>query len=154
MKIEYVKANELAKEPILGSELAGGYDVRITEMKHLKNGKVWCKLGLKMAIPEGYRLMLIPRSSITKSGYVLQNSVGLIDADFRGEVQARFIAYPNGIKLQDNALELVYPTFPYEVGDRVGQVYLEKIIPIEWEEVNVLSETERGEGGHGSTGNK
>jgi len=156
MKVEYIKTNKESKVPHMASELAGGYDVTVTEIESKDGGKVWCKIGLKMAIPDGYRLNLIPRSSITKSGYILQNSVGLIDADFRGEVQARFIAFPSIDTFCDNftQVRLEYPQFPYKVGDRIGQVYLEKIIQIEWEEVTKLSETERGEGGHGSTGNK
>lgn len=159
MKIEYIKTSKDSKTPHMASELAGGHDVTVTDIQHRFDGQVWCMLGLKVAVPEGYRLMIIPRSSITKSGYILQNSIGLIDADFRGEIQARFIAFPSGFdKLPTSGDEFVtqisYPKFPYEVGDRIGQVYLEKIIPIEWEEVTELSETERGEGGHGSTGNK
>lgn len=156
MKIEYTKESYNAQEPMIATSLAGGYDITVTEIEKKSNGQVWCKLGLKVAIPEGYRLMMIPRSSITKSGFILQNSVGLIDADFRGEIQARFIAFPSLDTFCDriDQIEFNYPAFPYEIGDRIGQVYLEKIIPIEWEEVSILSETERGEGGHGSTGNR
>ena len=51
-----------------------------------------------------------------------------------------------------NTQVLTYDDFPYNIGDRVGQMYLEKIIPIEFEEVNSLVETKRGSGGFGSTG--
>ena len=80
----------------------------------------------------------------------MQNSPGLGDPDYRGEYQIRFRALP---KQEVYSNRLVYPTIPYKIGERVGQIYIEKIIPIEFIEVENLSETNRGSGGFGHTGN-
>ena len=84
-------------------------------------------------------LDLRPRSSIYKTGMVLSNSVGTIDELYRGEVSAVFYH--------------VFPGMPrYRVGDRIGQIKLGFTLPIEFEEVEELGETARGDGGYGSTG--
>lgn len=80
-----------------------------------------------------------PRSSIYKTGMVLCNSCGTIDESYRGEVCAYFYH--------------VMPNMPrYKVGDKIGQIKLGTTLPLEFEEVDKLSDTERGEGGFGSTG--
>lgn len=80
-----------------------------------------------------------PRSSVWKTGMVLSNCTGTIDELYRGEVSAIFYH--------------VMPNMPkYEIGDRVIQCKLGFTLPIEWEEVEELSETERGTGGYGHTG--
>ena len=82
---------------------------------------------------------LRPRSSIWKTGMVLSNSVGTIDDLYRAEVSAVFYH--------------VFPNMPrYKVGDRIGQIKLGFTLPIEFEEVDDLGDTERGDGGYGSTG--
>lgn len=84
-------------------------------------------------------LDLRPRSSIWKTGMVLSNAVGTIDELYRGEVSAVF-----------------YHVFPgmsrYRVGDRIGQIKLGFTLPVEFEEVDELGRTLRGDGGYGSTG--
>ena len=82
---------------------------------------------------------LRPRSSIYKTGMVLSNAVGTIDELYRGEVSAVFYH--------------VFPGMPrYRVGDRIGQIKLGFTVPIEFEEVDELGRTLRGDGGYGSTG--
>lgn len=84
-------------------------------------------------------LDLRPRSSIWKTGMVLSNSVGTIDDLYRGMVSAVFYH--------------VFPNMPrYKVGDRIGQIKLGFTLPMEFEEVDELGDTERGDGGYGSTG--
>ena len=80
-----------------------------------------------------------PRSSIWKTGLVLSNCEGTIDEDYRGEVCAYFY-------------EVIKGKEKYKVGDRIGQIKLGFTLPMEFEEVDELSETQRGEGGFGSTG--
>ena len=80
-----------------------------------------------------------PRSSIWKTGLILSNCEGTIDELYRGEVLAYFY-------------EVVPGKEKYKVGDRIGQIKLGFTLPIEFEEVDELSETERGENGFGSTG--
>lgn len=96
-----------------------------------------------LRIPQGrdwnVSLDLRPRSSIYKTGMVLSNAVGTIDELYRGEVSAVFYH--------------VFPGMPrYRVGDRIGQIKLGFTLPIEFEEVDELGDTARGDGGYGSTG--
>ena len=82
---------------------------------------------------------LRPRSSIYKTGMVLSNAVGTVDDRYRGEVSAIFYH--------------VFPNMPrYRIGDRIGQIKLGFTLPIEFEEVDELGRTLRGDGGYGSTG--
>lgn len=156
MKVEFKKLHENAVIPERATELAGGWDVTAVEIEKVTNDFVICHLGFALSIPKGYKLTLVPRSSLTKTHWVLQNSPGLGDCDYRGEYQLRFRAIPIGYKKNQfinisNITNLEYEPFPFEVGDRVGQVYLEEVIPIEFDVVDELSETKRGGGGFGST---
>ena len=82
---------------------------------------------------------LRPRSSIYKTGMVLSNAVGTVDDLYRGEVSAIFYH--------------VFTEMPrYRVGDRIGQIKLGITLPLEFEEVDELRQTARGDGGYGSTG--
>ena len=98
--------------------------------------------GIKMAIPEGYFLAIYPRSgNSSKHKITLSNAVGVVDSDFRGELNA--IIHNLGDK-------------PFEIqeGDRIAQAILHKYEKIRFDFVDELDETERGEGGFGSTGVK
>ncbi len=96
--------------------------------------------GLAVEIPEGYVGLIFPRSSIYKTPLLLSNSVGVID-QYRGELKACF---------KDGA---GYLDRMYKVGDRIAQLMIIPFPEIDPVEVDELSETERGTGGFGSTGN-
>ena len=151
MKVKIKKLHPNAVIPKQASEFAGGWDVVTTEIIQQDIDFVICKLGFAIELPVGYKLTLVPRSSFTNYRWILQNSPGLGDQDYLGEYQYRFRALP--VKKSRYNDELGYPIFPYKVGDRIGQVYLEEVIPIEFEEVKELSDTIRGDGGFGSSGN-
>lgn len=85
-----------------------------------------------------YAIDFRPRSSVWKTGLVLSNCIGTIDEDYRGEASAIFYK--------------VAPGEVYKVGDRIGQIYINSTLPIEFKEVDKLSDTKRGTGGYGSTG--
>ena len=166
MKVKIKKLHPNAVIPKQATELAGGWDVTCTEILQESSDFVICKLGFALQLPIGYRVILVPRSSFTKTKWVLQNTPGLGDADYLGEYQYRFRAIPIGIKeynktvyesfgcsYDEKVIEFTYQKFPYNIGDRIGQIYLEEVIPLEFEEVEELSDTERGDGGYGSTGN-
>lgn len=141
-KTEIVKIKKFhpdAQIPKMGTNLAGAYDVTATEMIYTDDLVIY-KLGFGIELPTNYRLMIIPRSNISGKGWVLGNSEGLIDCDYRGEIQVRFV--PDGQKTN---------VPPYSPGDRIAQCYLEEVINIEFQEVNELSSTERNVGGFGST---
>ena len=144
LKVKFKKVDADAKLPVKGSLEAACYDVyahSITET----NGKVKVGLGFKTEIPKGYKGILVPRSNLTKHYWVLNNSFGVIDSDYRGEWMAVFTAVPSSLFNE-------YQPFPYSVGDRVAQIYFEKVLDVEFEEVEDLISSERGEGGFGSTG--
>jgi len=162
MEVKFQKRHPNATIPKRASELAGGWDVTVTELIKESNDFVICKLGFSLQPPPNYKITLVPRSSLTKTKWILQNSPGLGDPDYIGEYQYRFRALPDGYGFKwstneygqshhDGINQLLYPEFPYKVGDRIGQIYLEEIIPMEFKIVYELSETERGEGGYGST---
>ena len=161
MNIKIKKLHKDAKIPEKVSYLAGGWDVTCTEIQVVEEDFVICKLGFALEIPKGYRVILVPRSSFTKYKWILQNSPGLGDADYTGEYQYRFRALPIKVNIYNyiedgydrQETQIKYDKFPYKVGDRIGQIYLEEVIEMEFEEVEELSTTERGEGGYGSTGN-
>ena len=80
---------------------------------------------------------------------MMNNSFGIIDADYRGEWMAIFTQIPVPLGSHNG-----FTSFPYNVGDRVGQIFFEPVIPISFEVVPELEQSERGEGGFGSTGLK
>lgn len=147
LKIKLQKVTEDARMPIKGSEHAAAYDVYAHSITS-DNGKVKVGLGFKTEIPKGYKGIIVPRSNLTKFNWVLNNSFGVIDSDYRGEWMAIFTSIGN------ETFPLKNEPFPYAVGDRVAQIYFEEVLPISFEVVPELESSERGEGGFGSTGLK
>ena len=96
--------------------------------------------GFAMALPPGYEAQIRGRSGMAaKFGVMPANGIGTIDADYRGEV---------GVILLNTSHE----AFMVEPGMRIAQMVITKYETITWAEVDALDETERGEGGYGSTG--
>lgn len=91
------------------------------------------EMGFALEIPEGYAGFIYPRSG---NSIELKNTVGVIDSDYRGEVK----------------LVLANQLVDYVKGDRIAQLIIAPVLNFEWEEVHELSETTRGTGGFGSTG--
>lgn len=160
MRVKFKKLHPNAKIPEQASELSGGWDVTCTEIIIESPDFVICKLGFALQPDRRFKITLVPRSSLTKTKWILQNMPGLGDPDYTGEYQYRFRALPEGfgvisgpsINGRKEEVKFIYPKFPYQVGDRIGQIYLEEIIPMDFIEVDDLTETERGTGGFGSTG--
>jgi dUTP pyrophosphatase len=126
-----------------------GLDLTAVEFDTDDYGNAVYKFGLAFEIPQGYVGLLFPRSSNATKDLLLSNSVGVIDSGYRGEVMVKFkFSTPYG---DNRTLEADFPLI-YKVGDRVAQLVLMKIPKIAIVETTVLSETERGEGGYGSTG--
>ena len=145
LKVKFKKVDADAKLPVKGSLEAACYDVyahSITET----NGKVKVGLGFKTEIPKGYKGIIVPRSNLTKHYWVLNHSFGVVDSDYRGEWMAIFTSIYGAPFLNE------YQPFPYKIGERVAQIYFEKVLDVEFEEVEHLDSSERGEGGFGSTG--
>ena len=131
--------------PTLGTVGAGAYDLYAAQTLEVDSSKCRVNTGWAMEIPAGYRVIITPRSSIAKSQWVLQNSPAIIDSDYRGEIILMFA------KIYDNSRRFD-GRFPWMPGDRIAQMYIEKIIPINFILSTMLLETERGDGGFGSTG--
>jgi len=142
LKVKFKKISGNTILPFKGSVDAACFDVYAHSIT-FENNKMVIGLGFKTEIPRGYKGILMPRSNLTKHPWMMNNSMGIIDADYRGEW--KMILTPLNGDLITNAL-------PYGTGDRVGQIYFEAVTPVEFVEVEDLSETERGTGGFGSTG--
>ena len=140
MKVRFKKLNEKAVVPSYAKPGDAGLDLTATS-KELTNNPQYGYLeygtGLAVEIPEGHVGLLFPRSSISNTGLILSNSVGVIDSGYRGEIKFRFKHIPG--------------TADYNVGDRVGQLVILPYPSIETEEATELSSTERGDGGFGSS---
>ena len=181
MKIQVLK-NEDYKEtsnlPKKGTDRATGFDVLVTSDPEIigeiyDNGAykridyIQYKTNLKLAVQKekvfsnfghtdfDYDILAFPRSSVSKYNLVLANCIGLIDADYRGEVLLRFkyIWQPEDYKIRtDNLLEgSVNFAKLYNKGDKVCQLKVTKVENVEFILVDELDSTDRGEGGFGST---
>ena len=142
--------------PKQATDLAGGWDVTVTEIIQEQNDFVICKLGFALQPPPNYKITLVPRSSLTKTKWILQNSPCLGDADYLQEYQLRFRCLPDDVEGEEMGRifpTLLYTQFPYKIGDRIGQLYLEEVIPIEFEQVDDLLPIGNRIGGFGSTNN-
>lgn len=131
---------------------AAGMDCRVRKIEKYPDGLVVCYLGFKTTIPNGYFADIRPRSSIRSKGWVLVNSPGTIDSDFRGEWQASFRPLP----ILNDAGQWVTtpPEFPYKEDERCCQIIIRKEERQQWLEVEFLERTERKDEGFGTTGNK
>lgn len=138
-KLEVMCINEHAKLPKRGSPLSAGYDLSAAEEKTIEvGGRAVVQTGLKMKIPEGCYGRVAPRSGLAvRNG--INTGAGVIDADYRGEV---------GVVLFNHGTT----DFKVNIGDRIAQLILEHICLAEVEKVDQLDDTQRGEGGFGSTG--
>ena len=142
-----VKVINQSKHPLPNyeTEASAGMDVRanLTEpiiLKPLERALV--KTGLFIEIPVGFECQVRPRSGLAlKKGITVLNSPGTIDADYRGEV---------GVIL----INLSAEEFIVEDGERIAQLVFAKVEQAKWEQTALLTETERGVGGFGSTGVK
>lgn len=141
MVIKFTKRSVEAESPIRTTAGAIGFDLTAISKSDVGYGCIKYDTGIATAIPKGYVGLLFPRSSSYKHACILANCVGVIDNDYRGTIQ--FVYYKTDKSIED-----------YDLKERIGQIVFIKVDEIELEEVAELDETERGEGGFGSTGNK
>jgi dUTP pyrophosphatase len=140
MKVKIKLLHENAVKPKYAKESDAGLDFVATSIIENTSFQITYGLGIAMEIPEGMVGLVFPRSSIRNTELILSNSVGVIDAGYRGELQATFIKL-NGI---DSVV--------YNVGDRVCQIIIVPHPVVQLQVVDELSESARGKGGFGSTG--
>ena len=143
MNIKKLKDN--AKIPTYGSEFAAGADLyacideNLTIMPHETK---MVPTGLAMEIPVGYAGLIYARSGLaSKKGLAPANKVGVVDSDYRGEVMVALHNHTNEEKT-------------IEPDERIAQLVVAPFLKVDFNEVDKLDETDRGEGGFGSTGTK
>ncbi|MCI8956778.1 MAG: dUTP diphosphatase [Eubacterium sp.] len=139
------KLNENAVIPTYGSEYAAGADLYacIDEAITIESGETaFIGTGIAMEIPMGYAGFIYARSGLScKKGLAPANKVGVVDADYRGEIT---------VALYNHASE----TRVVEPKERIAQMVIAPFFKVDFEEVEELSDTVRGVGGFGSTGSK
>jgi dUTP pyrophosphatase len=140
MKVNIKKISESALIPTYAKDGDAGLDLVATSIVNEEAFQITYGLGIAMEIPNGFVGLVFPRSSIRKYDLSLTNCVGVVDSGYRGELQATFRKH-KGVA-----------STSYAIGERVCQLMIIPHPTIEFNEVNELSNTERGEGGFGSTG--
>lgn len=145
MNIKYKKLNDLAKVPTRGSKYAAGYDLYAAtdrEISLFPHTTQLIGVGLAFELPDGYFGAVYARSGLaSKKGLRPANCVGVVDSDYRGEVM---VALHND---SDHIMTI-------DAGERIAQLVLMPYVNMTFEEAEELDNTQRGEGGFGSTGNK
>lgn len=139
MKVKLKKLNENVKLPVYAKTGDAGLDIKATRIESENNYSITYGTDLCIEIPFGYVGLIFPRSSIRNYDLSLSNCVGVIDSGYRGEIMATF---------KKTKLDGMY----YDVDDKIMQIIILPYPSIEFEFVDELSETERGEGGFGHTG--
>jgi dUTP pyrophosphatase len=153
MKVKIKKLSELAVSPKYAQSGDAGMDlVAISETKCTEHGYVEFGTGIAVEIPEGYVGLVFPRSSISNIAHLLANSVGVIDSNYRGEIKVRMKPDTSSIMMGLSGLDKYFTSKYYNIGDKVAQLIILPYPKIEFEEVSELSNTERNDGGFGSTG--
>jgi dUTP pyrophosphatase len=142
MKVKIINRSNNAL-PAYETAHAAGLDIRAHLTEAISIAPMQRQLiptGLFIELPIGYEAQIRPRSGLAfKNGITVLNSPGTIDADYRGEIKVLLINFSDTV-------------FVVEPGERIAQMVLAAHAQITWEEVTVLSETARGEGGYGHTG--
>ncbi len=145
MKVNFKKLDERAKMPTYGSPYAAGadlYAVTDGEVTIAPNETKFIGTGIAVELPEGTVGLVYARSGMAcKKGLAPANKVGVIDCDYRGEIKVAL--HNHGTEPQT-----------FECGERIAQMVVAPYIPVEYAEVDELSDTVRGAGGFGSTGSK
>lgn len=166
MEVKIKRLTPEATIPSYAKEGDAGLDLTATSMEYDEQGNLVYGTGICIEIPKGYVGLIFPRSSISKKDLLLTNSVAVIDSGYRGEITLKMKSSIRNVVLEyvrsllrkfdivynineDNILSSVKI---YKVGDRVGQLVIMPYPQIELKEVEELSQTERGDGGYGSTG--
>ena len=136
LNIKIKRLTPTAKLPTKAHSTDAGYDLYASSC-HYDNGLIVYGTGIAVEIPEGHVGLVFPRSSIANTHLALSNSVGVIDSGYRGEIKAKF--RKGG-------------TRGYVVGDRIAQLIIMPYPEVVFEEVDELSDSDRGTGGYGSSG--
>lgn len=142
MKVRIVNKSSYPS-PFYATEKSAGMDLKANIDEPIVLGpleRAMVPTGIYIALPDGTEAQVRPRSGLAaKYGISVLNAPGTIDADYRGEIKVILVNLSND-------------TFTVNPGERIAQMVVAKYEKVEWDEVESLDETERGEGGFGSTG--
>ena len=144
MKVNFKRLAPEARVPTYGTEFSAGADLYNldTAVEIAPHATVLVHTGIAMEIPEGYCGLIFARSGLaTKRGLAPANKVGVIDADYRGEIMVALHNHTDAPATVD-------------AGERVAQLAIMPFLKADFELTDELSDTVRGEGGFGSTGKK
>lgn len=138
--IQFRRLFEGARIPTRQTSLASGYDLHACIDAPIEVGTMPVRVpcGIAIAAPADADVQIRPRSGLSSRGVMA--TFGTIDADYRGELMVTLYCLPEAAP------------FTVRDGDRVAQLVVTRLAPVEWTEVSTLDDTERGAGGHGSTG--
>ena len=170
MKIRFKKLVPKAVIPFKKYDVDAGFDMTAIWKKETDQYTEY-GTGIALEIPNGYVGLMFPRSSVRNMDFTLKNSVGVIDASYRGEIkfsylnavhdlfQKNFYSHftdENNYVVNDEYItikkQILRNPQRYDVGDRVGQIVFVKIPDIQMVETKELNETKRGTAGYGSSG--
>ena len=165
LKVKIKKVTASAILPKKAHATDAGYDLYADSITNDNKGNTVYGTGLAIEIPQGYVGLLFPRSSIAKKDLLLSNAVGVIDSGYRGEIMAKFKPIhitANPLKLWWQVFAMKRKTFDldtlyihkdeYKLGERIAQLVIMPYPEVEFEEVDELSDSDRKNGGYGSTG--
>lgn len=143
LNVKIKRLTPTAQLPTKAHATDAGYDLYADSAKVcIADGLASYGTGIAVEIPDGYVGLVFPRSSIYKKHLMLSNSVGVIDSGYRGEVKAKFNLINDGSDMYE----------VYEVGERIAQLIIIPYPEVVFEEVDTLSDSDRGTGGYGSSG--
>lgn len=145
VKVKVWREDDTVKLPTYGKDGDACMDVYVHSVEFKDDGRVIYHTGLHFALPEDYEMEIRPRSSMTKTIATMQNAPGTLDQGYRGEL----LIVHRDINAPLNANN------EFKIGDRCAQILIRRRERIIWDEVSIqeeLGDTERGEGGFGSTG--
>ena len=152
LKVNIKKLIEGAVIPSYAKNGDAGMDLTAVSKSYDEQGNIVYGTGLAFEIPDGYVGLVFPRSSLSKKDLALTNHVGVIDSGYRGEVSFKF--KPTLRKsCWSNVVYAGHEVDEYYVGDRIGQIIIMPYPKVQFNVVDILSDTERGSDGFGSTGN-
>ena len=141
--LRMARLDERAVLPVRATPASAGMDLHALERTEVTRGQATLvRTGLAMALPEGWEAQIRCRSSLGRKGLITPNGLGTIDADYRGELMVLMIYIGEG------------PSFVLEAGERIAQLLVAPVPEVNLVVCTVedLGDTERGEGGFGSSG--
>jgi len=145
LKVNIKLLSDKAVVPFKAHESDAGFDLTAISQTMDDLGNMVFDTGIALELPPNYMGLVFPRSSISKTTLDLANSVGVIDPDYRGAILVKFKPAPYFEMRDENKPQ------DYQVGDRIAQLIIIPFPQIQLNVVDSFSETQRGEGGFGST---